>query len=97
MNRREYRDACYGMIKVPSILPNEQLLELANNLRKGVPIATPVFDGASIPDIEAMLTKAGVDTSGQSQLIDGRTGEQFERRTTVDYIQLYYTVRPVVS
>ncbi|GBQ71132.1 DNA-directed RNA polymerase subunit beta [Ameyamaea chiangmaiensis NBRC 103196] len=69
-------------------LPNEQLLELANNLRKGVPIATPVFDGASIPDIEAMLTKAGVDTSGQSQLIDGRTGEPFERRTTVGYIYM---------
>ncbi|MCQ9155901.1 DNA-directed RNA polymerase subunit beta [Acidomonas methanolica] len=69
-------------------LPNEQLLELTNNLRKGVPIATPVFDGASIPDIEAMLEKAGVDKSGQSQLIDGRTGEPFERRTTVGYIYM---------
>jgi len=69
-------------------LPNEQLVELANNLRKGVPIATPVFDGASIPDIEAMLEKAGVAKSGQSQLIDGRTGEQFERQTTVGYIYM---------
>ena len=69
-------------------LPNEQLLELAGNLRKGVPIATPVFDGASIPDIEAMLDKAGVDRSGQSQLIDGRTGDRFERKTTVGYIYM---------
>ncbi|MBB2167338.1 DNA-directed RNA polymerase subunit beta [Gluconacetobacter aggeris] len=69
-------------------LPNEQLVELANNLRKGVPIATPVFDGASIPDIEAMLTYAGVNKSGQSQLIDGRTGEKFERLTTVGYIYM---------
>ncbi|GBR01375.1 DNA-directed RNA polymerase subunit beta [Acetobacter oeni] len=65
-----------------------QLVELANNLRKGVPIATPVFDGASIPDIENMLEKAGVDRSGQSQLIDGRTGEPFERKTTVGYIYM---------
>ncbi|WP_323990371.1 MULTISPECIES: DNA-directed RNA polymerase subunit beta [Nguyenibacter] len=69
-------------------LPNEQLVELANNLRKGVPIATPVFDGASIPDIEAMLEDAGVSKSGQSQLIDGRTGEPFERQTTVGYIYM---------
>ncbi|AQS87615.1 DNA-directed RNA polymerase subunit beta [Neoasaia chiangmaiensis NBRC 101099] len=69
-------------------LPNEQLMELAGNLRKGVPIATPVFDGASIPDIEDMLAKAGVDKSGQSQLIDGRTGEPFERKTTVGYIYM---------
>ncbi|QDH13163.1 DNA-directed RNA polymerase subunit beta [Formicincola oecophyllae] len=69
-------------------LSNDQLVELANNLRKGVPIATPVFDGASIPDIEEMLEKAGVDKSGQSQLIDGRTGEPFERKTTVGYIYM---------
>ncbi|GCD61772.1 DNA-directed RNA polymerase subunit beta [Acetobacter pasteurianus NBRC 3278] len=69
-------------------MSNDELVELANNLRKGVPIATPVFDGASIPDIEAMLEKAGVDKSGQSQLIDGRTGEPFERKTTVGYIYM---------
>ena len=69
-------------------MTDAQLLELCGNLRKGVPIATPVFDGASIPDIEAMLTKAGVDKSGQSQLIDGRTGEPFERKTTVGYIYM---------
>lgn len=69
-------------------MTDAQLLELCGNLRKGVPIATPVFDGASIPDIEAMLTRAGVDKSGQSQLIDGRTGEPFERKTTVGYIYM---------
>ncbi|CUW47607.1 DNA-directed RNA polymerase subunit beta [Novacetimonas hansenii] len=69
-------------------MTDAQLLELSNNLRKGVPIATPVFDGASIPDIEAMLEKAGLDKSGQSQLIDGRTGEPFERKTTVGYIYM---------
>ncbi|MGI4959963.1 MAG: DNA-directed RNA polymerase subunit beta [Janthinobacterium lividum] len=69
-------------------LPNEQLIELANNLRKGVPIATPVFDGARISDIEEMLTRAGLDTSGQSQLTDGRTGEPFERKVTVGYVYM---------
>lgn len=69
-------------------MSNAQLSELAGNLRRGVPIATPVFDGASIPDIEDMLDKAGVDRSGQSQLIDGRTGERFERKTTVGYIYM---------
>ena len=69
-------------------LPNEQLIELAGNLRKGVPIATPVFDGARISDIEAMLSRAGLDTSGQSQLTDGRTGEPFERKVTVGYVYM---------
>ncbi|MEI6161959.1 MAG: DNA-directed RNA polymerase subunit beta, partial [Roseococcus sp.] len=72
------------------ILPmsEEQLMELADNLKKGIPIATPVFDGARISDIEEMLTKAGLDTSGQMQLVDGRTGELFERKVTVGYIYM---------
>ena len=69
-------------------LPNEQLMELAHNLRKGVPIATPVFDGARMSDIEDMLTRAGLDTSGQVQLTDGRSGEPFERKVTVGYIYM---------
>ncbi|MBB3173288.1 DNA-directed RNA polymerase subunit beta [Endobacter medicaginis] len=69
-------------------LPHEQLVELANNLRKGIPIATPVFDGARMSDIEGMLTRAGLDTSGQMQLTDGRTGEPFERKVTVGYIYM---------
>lgn len=71
-----------------SSMSNDELLELCNNLRKGVPIMTPVFDGASIPDIEKMLTQAGLNPSGQSTLIDGRTGEPFERKVTVGYIYM---------
>jgi DNA-directed RNA polymerase subunit beta len=69
-------------------LPDSELVELCNNLRKGVPIATPVFDGARMSDIEEMLAKAGLDTSGQVTLIDGRTGEPFERKVTVGYIYM---------
>ncbi|HVE22573.1 MAG TPA: DNA-directed RNA polymerase subunit beta [Acidocella sp.] len=69
-------------------MDDKELLELGGNLRKGVPIATPVFDGARIPDIEAMLAKAGLDMSGQSTLIDGRTGEPFERKVTVGYMYM---------
>ena len=69
-------------------LDHDQLVELAENLRKGIPIATPVFDGARMSDIEAMLTKAGLDTSGQVTLVDGRTGEPFERKVTVGYIYM---------
>jgi DNA-directed RNA polymerase subunit beta len=69
-------------------LNNDQLVELADNLKKGVPIATPVFDGARMSDIEHMLTKAGLDTSGQVVLVDGRTGEPFERKVTVGYIYM---------
>ena len=69
-------------------LDTEQLVELANNLKKGVPIATPVFDGAQMSDIEGMLSRAGLDTSGQVVLVDGRTGEPFERKVTVGYIYM---------
>ncbi len=69
-------------------LNTEQLVELCDNLKKGVPIATPVFDGARMSDIEAMLVQAGLDTSGQVVLVDGRTGEPFERKVTVGYIYM---------
>jgi len=69
-------------------LDNSQLIELCENLKKGVPIATPVFDGARMSDIEGMLTRAGLDTSGQVVLTDGRTGESFERKVTVGYIYM---------
>jgi DNA-directed RNA polymerase subunit beta len=69
-------------------LDNNQLIELSENLKKGVPIATPVFDGARMSDIEAMLVEAGLDTSGQVVLVDGRTGEPFERKVTVGYIYM---------
>ena len=71
-----------------SEMTNDELIELCENLRKGVPIATPVFDGARMSDIEAMLTRAGLATSGQVTLTDGRTGEHFERKVTVGYIYM---------
>ena len=60
-----------------------EILELANNLRGGVPMATPVFDGASEQEISEMFDLAGYDRSGKSILYDGRTGEPFERPVTV--------------
>ena len=58
-------------------------LELAGNVTKGVPIASPVFDGAKESDVNDALTRAGFDTSGQSVVFDGRSGEQFARKVTV--------------
>lgn len=64
------------------------IIELAGLLKNGVPMATPVFDGAREADVSEMLTLAGLDTSGQSDLFDGRTGEQFDRKVTVGYIYM---------
>jgi DNA-directed RNA polymerase subunit beta len=66
-------------------LNDGEVIELATNLTKGVPFATPVFDGAKEEEIEAMFELAGLPTSGQVTLYDGRTGEQFERKVTVGY------------
>jgi DNA-directed RNA polymerase subunit beta len=60
-----------------------ELVELATNIRKGVPMGSPVFDGAVEADVTAMLRKAGLDESGQVTLFDGRTGEAFDRKVTV--------------
>jgi DNA-directed RNA polymerase subunit beta len=65
-----------------------EVLELAENLRAGVPVASPVFDGAREEDIVQMLEEAGLDTSGQVTLVDGRTGEAFDRKVTVGYIYM---------
>ena len=71
--------------EVISTLDDDGLIELGDNLRRGVPIATPVFDGAHEADINELLTKAGLDSSGQVYLYDGRTGERFDRKVTVGY------------
>ncbi len=63
----------------------EDVLEAAHNVRTGIPIATPVFDGAKEQDVNEHLVKAGLDVSGQSRVFDGRTGEQFKRPVTVGY------------
>jgi DNA-directed RNA polymerase subunit beta len=67
---------------------DEAAVLLADQLKTGVPIATPVFDGAREPDIVEMLTQAGLASSGQSRLFDGRTGEVFDRPVTVGYIYM---------
>ncbi|MGH1402607.1 MAG: DNA-directed RNA polymerase subunit beta [Alphaproteobacteria bacterium] len=66
-----------------STLDDKEVVEMANNLRTGVPMGTPVFDGAHEADISDLLEKTGVASSGQSRLIDGRTGEYFHRQVTV--------------
>ena len=67
---------------------DEELLTLAGNLTDGVPMATPVFDGAAESEIKAMLELADLPTSGQTRLYDGRTGEAFEREVTVGYMHM---------
>src|SRR6516165_7883995 len=69
-------------------LPSKGLFELAMDLARGVPVASPVFDGAREEDIVAMLERAGLSSSGQVTLIDGRTGEPFDRPVTVGYIYM---------
>ncbi|OGT71739.1 MAG: DNA-directed RNA polymerase subunit beta [Gammaproteobacteria bacterium RIFCSPLOWO2_02_FULL_57_10] len=65
------------------LLNDKEIMELAYNLRSGVPMATPVFDGADESEIKEMLKLAGLDESGQVTLYDGRTGEAFDRKVTV--------------
>jgi DNA-directed RNA polymerase subunit beta len=78
----------YGKDEVIDNMKEAELVELGQNLTHGVPIATPVFDGAREKDIEHMLDMAGLDRSGQVSLFDGRTGEQFDRKVTVGYIYM---------
>jgi DNA-directed RNA polymerase subunit beta len=66
----------------------DEIKELARNISKGVPISTPVFDGAKDSDIRAMLKDAGFSETGQVMLHDGQTGEQFKRAVTVGYIYM---------
>ena len=74
-------------VKDPGIgrMKDADLVALSEKLTSGVPVATPVFDGAREPDIVKLLEKAGFDTSGQVTLYDGRTGEPFDRKVTVGY------------
>jgi DNA-directed RNA polymerase subunit beta len=68
--------------------PAADIIEMAGTLKNGVPFGTPVFDGAREADVSAMLEKAGLPTSGQVTLFDGRTGEAFDRKVTVGYIYM---------
>jgi DNA-directed RNA polymerase subunit beta len=69
-------------------LTDKEVTELAQNLRDGVPMATPVFDGAGERDIKGLLEVAEVPLSGQTWLYDGRTGERFDRQVTVGYMYM---------
>ena len=69
-------------------MADADVLELARNLTGGVPMATPVFDGAKEADVSNMLELAGLESSGQVELFDGRTGDMFDRRVTVGYIYM---------
>ncbi len=82
---RDVLHSIYGDESEATKLDDEGTIALAEQLRPGVPIATPVFDGAREPDIVELLKMAGFDSSGQVVLHDGRTGEQFDRKVTVGY------------
>ena len=69
-------------------LDDDSVLRMADQMRHGVSIATPVFDGAREADVDIMLEQAGLKTSGQVTLYDGRTGEEFDRQVTVGYIYM---------
>jgi DNA-directed RNA polymerase subunit beta len=81
-----YGDETYAEEIAP--LSQPELMEMSRNLRIGVPFATPVFDGANEADINRYLEMAGLATSGQVNLVDGRTGEIFDRKVTVGYIYM---------
>jgi DNA-directed RNA polymerase subunit beta len=85
---KELLKKIYGEEETIKSLNEKDLVELGSNLRHGVPIATPVFDGAKEADIEHMLDLAGLDHSGQVTLFDGRTGDTFDRKVTVGYIYM---------
>jgi DNA-directed RNA polymerase subunit beta len=74
--------------KLINSMSETQFSDFSNSLRAGVPMATPVFDGAHEADIVTLLEKAGLDSSGQVTLYDGQTGEEFVRKVTVGYIYM---------
>ena len=78
----------YGEDKTVAALKDDSLIEVSEALRHGVPVATPVFDGAHERDVTELLSAAGFDSSGQVTLQDGRTGETLDRKVTVGYIYM---------
>ena len=89
-NIKKYLKDVYGSKYDESFkgLSEQEIIQHANNLKRGVPMGTPVFDGANEDDVKKMLELAGLDKSGQIELIDGRTGEYFDRKVTVGYIYM---------
>jgi len=88
---RGYLDKVYnfsGQKEDLDSFTDEEIMEMADNLKDGVPMATPVFDGANEDEIRELFKLAGIREDGQSILFDGRTGEQFERPVTVGYMYM---------
>ncbi|MBV54138.1 MAG: DNA-directed RNA polymerase subunit beta [Coxiellaceae bacterium] len=85
---QEVYDSSQGARVDLSDFTDSEILELAHNLKGGVPIATPVFDGASESEIQHLLSLADLPESGQATLYDGRTGKPFERPVTVGYMYM---------
>jgi DNA-directed RNA polymerase subunit beta len=88
---RQFLDKVYntsGKKEDLKSLTDDEVMELSGNLRRGVPMATPVFDGAAEAEIKAMLDLAGLPRSGQTTLYDGRTGDAFDRPVTVGYMYM---------
>ena len=77
-----------SIVKDIKAMSDDEVVELATNLTSAIPMATPVFDGAHEADINHQLKKANLDTSGQVTLIDGRSGEPFDRKVTVGYMYM---------
>jgi DNA-directed RNA polymerase subunit beta len=86
--RKIFESIYSGKEEEVSKLSDDEVLHLAQNLKEGVPFATPVFDGAAEAEINAMLQLAGLPVSGQVKLFDGRTGEAFDREVTVGYMHV---------
>ena len=80
--------AIKGKVNPVASLDDDEICELAENLRGGIPMATPVFDGASEQEIKDLLALAGLPRDGQTQLFDGRTGDAFDRPVTVGYMYM---------
>ena len=90
-NLREKLLDIYSAEKHQKVIKNmndDEILELGNNLKEGIPFATPVFDGAKEKDITNLLSKSGVSSTGQETLYDGITGKKFERPVTVGYMYM---------
>jgi len=89
---RQFLEAVYnktgGKVEDIKSFSDAEVVELAGNLTNGVPTATPVFDGATETEIKGLLELAGLDSSGQSTLYDGRTGDKFDRDVTVGYMYM---------
>ncbi|MDY6449913.1 DNA-directed RNA polymerase subunit beta [Acinetobacter faecalis] len=92
MELREFLDKIYNKVggeqEDLDSLTDQEVLALSKNLRKGVPLATPVFDGADEGQIKELLELAGISRTGQTVLYDGRTGERFDRPVTVGYMYM---------